>query len=943
MKRFGWIGLALAVVLGAYGWTAVATGALRPRAAPADYYGFLTDAITSGHLYLKLKPDPRLALLANPWAGYQDIPRLHDATYYHGRYYLYFGVTPVLLLLAPWHLLTHTFLTEGAAEVVFGLIGFLAGLDLLRRLVAQLPVPPARGWIAGGVLVWGLGNFAFALMQYPIFYHTAIMTAYACLMCALNAVGRSADAAQPAAAARWLATASLAWGLAVGARPDYLDGLPALGLPLLFLVRRSGGSWARGWKIGLTAAAGLPAMGVGLFLAWYNYARFGSPFEFGFHYQFTSESQQNWHVAWNPGSFGGHLFAYLFQNFRYSPYSPFLILQDGMVGIFAVMPVAALALAFPATLLDRRLRRAGSWPVAGGCALAAGCIHLFVLCNFPAVTLRYLTDCTPSFILVALASGALLVTTREYTSRPWHRALAAGIGVLGAVTVALSGLLALEWSSDHRAQRLFARLLYRPVAALESATGAGIGPLRIELSLDGLPLGQRAPLVETGSGTDFLFVERTDVGHVRFGFVHLGDPELIGAPVPFAGGSRHLVVADLGSLYPPDEHPALREWSQPLRDFLHRRVEVTLDGASVLQGASAFYASDPLHTYVGRDVAGGLTLARYPGEIYRVTHGGLPATRALENEGLMGPVRLHLRFPPFVHVMSEPLIASGARGASDLIYVTYLGRGRARFGHDTGGAIETREVAFDPDAEHTLEVDFAPLTAPRGALPDIREALKLRFDGRWLIAADRRTHPTLPFEVVFGYNSVGMSSARDSFSGTLLRAEPMAPLATPNHAGEGLGPLEISVRFPAAEPGTREPLAVTGRTGAGDLVYVIYEAGNRIRLGIDHWGIGGTVSNPIPISPARIYSIRISSAALFPRPNDPTWGKVPAADQDRIRAAIRVQFDGQPAVEAAFIAYPSRPSEIEVGENSIGGSSCGLRFSGDLVEVRRLGLPAAAP
>src|SRR5580704_13238715 len=67
-----------------------------------SYYQMLTEAFLSGRTYLSLEPDPRLKALADPWAGAQGVPRAHDATYYNGKYYLYFGMGPVLSLMAPW-------------------------------------------------------------------------------------------------------------------------------------------------------------------------------------------------------------------------------------------------------------------------------------------------------------------------------------------------------------------------------------------------------------------------------------------------------------------------------------------------------------------------------------------------------------------------------------------------------------------------------------------------------------------------------------------------------------------------------------------------------------------------------------------------------------------------------------------------------------------------
>ena len=56
-----------------------------------DYYDTLAAAFLSGQLYLKTVPDPELLALPNPYDPSKNEKfRLHDASLYNGRYYLYF-------------------------------------------------------------------------------------------------------------------------------------------------------------------------------------------------------------------------------------------------------------------------------------------------------------------------------------------------------------------------------------------------------------------------------------------------------------------------------------------------------------------------------------------------------------------------------------------------------------------------------------------------------------------------------------------------------------------------------------------------------------------------------------------------------------------------------------------------------------------------------------
>ena len=78
---------------------------------------------------------------------------------------------------------------------------------------------------------------------------------------------------------RWLAAASLAYGLALGARPSLLFGAVILLVPVAQAWREKRPVWP------LLLAAGGPIVVIGLGLMVYNALRFDNPLEFGQRYQ----------------------------------------------------------------------------------------------------------------------------------------------------------------------------------------------------------------------------------------------------------------------------------------------------------------------------------------------------------------------------------------------------------------------------------------------------------------------------------------------------------------------------------------------------------------------------------------------------------------------------------------------------------------------------------
>jgi hypothetical protein len=109
-----WISLAVvcALVVGIYAYTAHSAYFVSKSLNPADdYYNLLVQGFRAGQLNLKVDVPSGLAQLADPYdpdahARYQVL----DMSYYKGKLYLYFGVTPALVLFWPYVALTGHYL-----------------------------------------------------------------------------------------------------------------------------------------------------------------------------------------------------------------------------------------------------------------------------------------------------------------------------------------------------------------------------------------------------------------------------------------------------------------------------------------------------------------------------------------------------------------------------------------------------------------------------------------------------------------------------------------------------------------------------------------------------------------------------------------------------------------------------------------------------------------
>src|SRR5256885_3912631 len=112
--KTGWAGRAAlaavcALVIGIY-FGSAHSGIIESSASgpPETYYNLLVQGFRIGQLNLKTEVPPGLAQLADPYVPSANRPYrwieshpLHDTSYYRGKLYLYFGVTPALVLFWP--------------------------------------------------------------------------------------------------------------------------------------------------------------------------------------------------------------------------------------------------------------------------------------------------------------------------------------------------------------------------------------------------------------------------------------------------------------------------------------------------------------------------------------------------------------------------------------------------------------------------------------------------------------------------------------------------------------------------------------------------------------------------------------------------------------------------------------------------------------------------
>ena len=451
-------GLVCALVIGLFVWSAQSGFLESANLRPEDSnYNLLVQGFRAGQLHMKLEAPPGLAQLADPYDPALNATYIRDVgdiSYYRGKLYLYFGVTPALALFWPYMTLTGHYLPDTAAVVIFFTLGFLVAAGLLRALWRRY-FPEASIWVAAvSILAMGLATGILQDLSRCDVYSVAYSCGFAFSMLALAAIWRALH--EPKRPVMWLLLASLAYGLAIGSRPSLLFGVIILLLPVAQAWRATTEPSSRrrvGWL--LLAAVG-PVMLIGLGLMLYNFLRFDSPFEFGSHYQLNGKYQPTTARLFSLHYFWFNFRFYFLEPMRWSGHFPFLRavplsplpsgyceVTDPYGGMLSNYPLVWLALAAPLAWRDRSAK-----VVSGLRWFITAVFLIFVICALPlclffAAASRYDLDFLPALMLLAVI-GILGLERALAGSLVWRRIARWGWCLLLAYSVVFNLLASVE-------------------------------------------------------------------------------------------------------------------------------------------------------------------------------------------------------------------------------------------------------------------------------------------------------------------------------------------------------------------------------------------------------------------------------------------------------------------------------------------------------------------
>ena len=436
------------------------------------YYDNLARGFLNGNLYLPIEPDPKLLELPNP---YDPIARAGinsptDISLYKGRFYMYWGPVPALILSA-----IHPFYKGKIGDLFLTFI-FVSGIFLLQTWLLLTiwnfyfrNLPKWTLYIS--ISLMGLAGPLMLLRhnyESAVIYEAAITSGQFFLIggavTAMTAVMKFSISNFRLAAVGFL------WALAIGSRQILAAPIGFMILLLTFWLFKTN-AWSFNKTTQLLIPLGLPlALGF-ICLGWYNWARFDSITETGLYYQFA---------GWNIRTHYNELFShtYIIQNLRnylFNPINltskfPFVFMPKGseipafpfysVPDLYNAQPIAGLLYTFPFALfsivpifllvfrrksdqisvavVDRRQLNFITLSLSGSALAAFGLLMMFFWAG-----MRYWGDVLPS--LMTLSVIGFWQGYQYLVHKTTTRNLYANAGLFLAIAaILLSTLLALS-------------------------------------------------------------------------------------------------------------------------------------------------------------------------------------------------------------------------------------------------------------------------------------------------------------------------------------------------------------------------------------------------------------------------------------------------------------------------------------------------------------------
>jgi hypothetical protein len=526
---------------------------------------------------------------------------MHDLVLFKGRYYLYHGAGPAILLFAPWRLITGRDFPEAAAVAVFCFAAFLFYAASLTRLLTVCGAKPPGSVLLIWLLALAVCQSAPYICNRVDVYEVAIAGGLFCISAAFFFLTKGLTSGKPNA---WFAASGLAFGLAVSCRPHSIfAGCIAFCALIVWRFMSRHTALVVRWQGAVVFFAVFTVCGA--VLGAYNYLRFGNPFEFGLQYLLAGEKAQQrvllsvtnvlpglYYMLVSPPDF-----SWVFPWVRLALRMPFGATEYPFPPGYFLEPTAGalwiapflIAASMPPVGAPRTLRL-----VFWTGVFAAIFILLFVAAS-GFTTQRYLVDFVPLLVFAAVANLADRMTRSSGLARNAAIVICGLLVMYSAVVNLALGILGPYGNIISRRPSSYVRIAswFSPVDEYRPRLNPSIHIL-LDVKFELHESGYQEPLVTLGGqgGRHSVLVE------------HHG-PEL-----RFLCRSENEAVSSQSAMI--IRKPSRIEISH---DWQSRILSVAVDGHRIIERPVASIVTAPAQVMIGNNGLPGYVAQRFTGEI----------------------------------------------------------------------------------------------------------------------------------------------------------------------------------------------------------------------------------------------------------------------------------------------------------------------------------------
>lgn len=304
-------------------------------------YQMLAESFLKGQTYLDVDPHPILTSLSNPYDTYDrdksfeslykgiddtkqpDDYYIWDAAFFNNRYYVYFGVAPVITYYLPYYALTGHHITTVNCIIITMVFTIIGISLLLYELCKKWFKSVNLGAFIAIFILFVNACGILSIMGRPDHYSLPILMG---IMFSVYGLLFWFKALDKDLKASYLFLGSLCMAAVAACRPQLLL-TSFLVFPLFWnKVFKERELFSKN-SIIKTFLWILPYIIIALLLMYYNYVRFGSPFDFGANYNLTTNDMTK--RGFVIGRIPLGIYYYLFRPFNIILKFPFLM-RDGV-------------------------------------------------------------------------------------------------------------------------------------------------------------------------------------------------------------------------------------------------------------------------------------------------------------------------------------------------------------------------------------------------------------------------------------------------------------------------------------------------------------------------------------------------------------------------------------------------------------------------------------